>query len=454
MPGMRADASLNHRKIVLFTMYMRFREDSVNPRYPLISANYGSLDHCASAGPYKNLRYVDNFATNMPFFFRRTKVVATSSGDSKENFEREPKIEGIGIVPEEIQQIEPDNLSIMRDIVFRIREDEAYAKTMYSTCPRLQHLLSKNPDLRPIFEDPKFVRINFEKVYRDHGGVLPEDEDTTPPGFLKRTIDSVNEKIKSLKNHPFFKAFQVLAKVVKVVVLIQKIIGLFSPAKGFAYVKVLKSLVQNQLTRSKGSNSDVGKDVDVNPENLELRELLNAAADHMEDPEIQERMEEMLENPDSMEEAIEKDSYLRAMQSENELCAALMKHPDTMRILVDPGNLRALAETPDLIEKDFADPNGFIAPHDTLPENRAMISTQNNYNIPNSEMTEKTTAPSFEESPEAERNKPTIGSTTHNMAKSCRTLKAESKSWMQNTAGFIGSKGQASLGIDGGGFWT
>ena len=57
------------------------------------------------------------------------------------------------------------------------QEDPEFAKGIYKDCPRLQHLLDQYPDLRPIFEDPKLVRINFEQVYRDAGGILPEDEE-------------------------------------------------------------------------------------------------------------------------------------------------------------------------------------------------------------------------------------------------------------------------------------
>ena len=36
-----------------------------------------------------------------------------------------------------------------------------------------------------------------------------------------------------------------------------------------------------------------------------------------------------------------------------------MSDPETLKILVDPDNLRALGEAPGLIEADFLDPNGF-----------------------------------------------------------------------------------------------
>ena len=43
-----------------------------------------------------------------------------------------------------------------------------------------------------------------------------------------------------------------------------------------------------------------------------------------------------------------------------------MQDPETMRILVDPDNLRALGEAPQMIELDFADPNGFIPEDDFI----------------------------------------------------------------------------------------
>lgn len=248
------------------------------------------------------------------------------------------------------QDVMANNLDVMRDIVFRIREDEEFAKSIYANCPRLQQLLKEHPDLRPIFEDPKLVRINFEKVYRDQGGVLPEDEeDKEEPGVFKRAYDFIIAKIAIITGHPLFKVFKVL-------MIIKKIVGLLSPTKGFG---LIKGFFVGLFT-----DPDVPLDGDVddngNPANLELRMQLTAAAEHMEDPEVQERMDEMLENPDLMEETIENDPQLRALRDENQLCAALMENPDTMKILVDPDNLRALAEAPDLIEQDFADPGGFV----------------------------------------------------------------------------------------------
>jgi hypothetical protein len=88
--------------------------------------------------------------------------------------------------------------------------------------------------------------------------------------------------------------------------------------------------------------------------------------DSIKDPAVQEKMNTLLEsNPDNLDEAIENDPELRALRDANPLCAELMHDPETMRILVDPDNLRALAECPDLVEADFADPDW--APPDSAP---------------------------------------------------------------------------------------
>jgi len=98
-----------------------------------------------------------------------------------------------------LHEVMGDNLDLMLEIILQIREDEDYAKTVYQDCPRLQHLLDQNPDLRPIFEDPLLVRINFEQVYQKAGGVLPEDE----PSKFKKVI-------KCIVTHPLFKVFRFL----------------------------------------------------------------------------------------------------------------------------------------------------------------------------------------------------------------------------------------------------
>jgi hypothetical protein len=74
-------------------------------------------------------------------------------------------------------------------------------------------------------------------------------------------------------------------------------------------------------------------------------------------PEVQVRMHELLEsNPDNLPEVIEQDPELKALRDANPLCAELMNDPETMKILIEPDNLRALGECPDLIAADFSDP--------------------------------------------------------------------------------------------------
>lgn len=123
-------------------------------------------------------------------------------------------------VPDELneaaQEVMKDNLEMMRDIVMRLREDEEFASGMYKDCPRLQHLLDQYPDLRPVFEDPKLVSINFETVYREAGGVLPGDE-VKKKGCWQWFVNS-----------PFF-------KVIKFLLFIKKLMACIAGG-GFAMV--------------------------------------------------------------------------------------------------------------------------------------------------------------------------------------------------------------------------
>jgi hypothetical protein len=108
-----------------------------------------------------------------------------------------------------------------------------------------------------------------------------------------------------------------------------------------------------------------GGDYDDMDEN---KRALNLAADHMEDPEVQENMQRLLDDPDNLEDNIENDDELRALRDSNPLCEELMQDPETMKVLVDPDNLRALGECPDLIDADFMDPDGFV-PDDVEMQN-------------------------------------------------------------------------------------
>lgn len=60
-----------------------------------------------------------------------------------------------------------DSLEVMLEIIMMIREDEDFARSIYANCPRLQYLLDQHPDLRPLFEDPKLVGLNFEQVWHE-----------------------------------------------------------------------------------------------------------------------------------------------------------------------------------------------------------------------------------------------------------------------------------------------
>lgn len=259
------------------------------------------------------------------------------------------------IMNDEVQEVMKDNLDLMLEVVMKIREDEEFARDIYANCPRLQHLLDEHPDLKPVFEDPKLVRLNFEQVYRDNGGVLPEDK-PKKKSCLSKVV-----------NHPLFKVLRFFLLIKKLVNCVMG--GGFSMLKG-CFAGLCFEEAAEALTDGDGGGDAEGGDGDKNgehqssPENQANKEKLNAAADHMEDPEVQERMNEILENnPDDLAEAIENDPELKALRDSNPLCAELMAEPDTMRILVDPDNLRALGECPDLIEQDFSNPD-WAAPDD------------------------------------------------------------------------------------------
>ena len=409
----------------------------------------------------------------MGWFFRnKAKVVAADDdksaplgNDTKALDDETPERELYedDALNDKAQDVMASNLDVMRDIVFRIREDEEFAKSIYANCPRLQHLLKEHPDLRPIFEDPKLVRINFEKVYRDQGGVLPEDEeDKEEPGVFRRAYDFIIAKIAIITAHPLFKVFKIL-------MLIKKIVGLLSPTKGFGLIKgFFVGLFTDPDVVIDPNIDDIG-----NPANLEMRMQLNAAAEHMEDPEIQERMDEMLDNPDSMEETIENDPQLRALRVENQLCAALMDNPDTMRILVDPDNLRALAEAPDLIEQDFLDPSGFVpdqVPELDAPADQPMLDGRSAMlpeDVPEAEAPE-VEAPEVEaEDPEEDDDGNMLdqidenredGQSGHGMAARAPPRqqqrgpkegdKNEARSWIQAAAGVVGGQAMSALGVN------
>jgi hypothetical protein len=260
-----------------------------------------------------------------------------------------------------LEQVARDNLDLMYEVCMRIREDKEYAKSIYANCPRLQHLLDQHPDLRPVFEEPNLVRINFEDVYRKAGGDrLPEDR----PNRVKKILVCI-------VRHPLF-------RVLRIVIMVKKIATCITGG-GFAAVRswVTGCLCASSATAEalpttiggadptedptgwtqqyESSPEDVGMG-EGNPANLANKEALYRAADYMEQNE--EQMQKLLTcDPDQFADMVEQDPELRALRDSNPLCYELMSDQSTMTILADPDNLRALAECPDLIEADFSDPN-------------------------------------------------------------------------------------------------
>lgn len=154
-----------------------------------------------------------------------------------------------------------DHLDVMLAIIMKIREDPEYASHIYSDCPRLQHILDQHPDLRPVFEDPKFIRINFEQVYKKAGGLLPEDK----PNILMVVL-------RYIVNHPLF-------KVLKVLLFIKKIVScVFGGGIGF-----LSSMCFPHPDSAADATGDGNQTPDDgSPANQENRESLYHAADYME----------------------------------------------------------------------------------------------------------------------------------------------------------------------------
>ena len=158
-----------------------------------------------------------------------------------------------------LQDVMTENLDVMLAIVMKIREDPEFASNIYQDCPRLQHLLNQHPDLRPVFEDPKFVRLNFEAVYRKAGGVLPEDKPNTFRKILVRIV-----------THPLFRVLRFLFFIKRMVSCA------FGGGIGLITSLFFADAAANVAT------SNLEDAVNENPVNVENREALNHAAEYME----------------------------------------------------------------------------------------------------------------------------------------------------------------------------
>ena len=270
--------------------------------------------------------------------FRKEKTAATDHDDDQED-EGESATMATTRADSELnsqaQEVMKDNLDLMKEIVFRIREDPEFARNIYKDCPRLQHLLDQYPDLRPIFEDPNLIRINFEEVYRNAGGVLPEDEE-------KKQQQSCFERV---VNSPIF-------KILKILLFVKKIFSCLSGG-GLALITgcFMGCCFEDAL-----EHIDV-EDILEHDIYDPSKEALHQAAEYMENPHIQEHLQALMGDIDGLKDAIENDPTLKALRDSNPLCRELMNDPTNMKIITDPDNLRALGNCPELVNADFADPD-------------------------------------------------------------------------------------------------
>jgi hypothetical protein len=193
---------------------------------------------------------------------------------------------------------------MMKEIVDKIKKDEEFARNIYADCPRLQALLTKHPDIRPLFENPRFVIINFQKVYHD----------------------AIRDQVTA---HPLFWVFEILARIHRVVMW---------PIHIYRFTKACCCATT------------------LNDERL--FSIYNAA-NRLADPDVQAQLDEALaDDPTLLGLLIEANIDLRALRDSNPLCAEMMNDPETFRIISIPDNLRALGDAPELIELDFLDPDG------------------------------------------------------------------------------------------------
>jgi hypothetical protein len=169
-----------------------------------------------------------------------------------------------------LQEAMADQLDVMLAIILKIRANEDFAVSIYANCPRLQHLLDQHPDLRPVFEDPNLIRINFEQVYRKAGGVLPEDK----PNYFRLVL-------KYIVNHPLFKVFRFLLLIKKLYTCVMG--SGIAMAKG-VYATCFPDPTEVVDPKAAAALAEV-EDADAVPEestNEANRQALYSAADYME----------------------------------------------------------------------------------------------------------------------------------------------------------------------------
>jgi hypothetical protein len=195
-------------------------------------------------------------------------------------------------------------LKIMKACVDKVNVDEEFARNIYADCPRLQALLTKRPDIRPFFESPKFIIINFRKVYDD----------------------AIRDLVTS---HALFWVFQILARIHRVVMCP---IHIFKVIRACSYATTLND--------------------------ERLFPIYNVAS-RLEDSDVRAQLHEAIAgDPTLLKRFVEAHEGLRALRDSDPLYAEMISDPEAFRIISIPENLRALCDAPELIQLDFLDSDG------------------------------------------------------------------------------------------------
>ena len=249
-----------------------------------------------------------------------------------------------------------ENPDVMHDIMKRVREDPQYCVDLYKDCPGMQEALNKNPDLRRLFEDPELVRRSFESVYVENGGdpLPPPDPDPDPAekregrgdlesgdGDEDMSLESVmgddedQEDKEDKEPMTFVKAIKAVLKAQK---QLKKLKEMGNP---MSYVQKFKDMIPS----FGGMNPPEVPSIDLN--------ALEETASTFENPDVAEGMDQILDNPENLKDAIENNDGLRELRDGNPMAAGMMEDPETLKVITDPSNIRGVGDINEAMENDF-----------------------------------------------------------------------------------------------------
>eukprot|EP00559_Dactyliosolen_fragilissimus_P007752 CAMPEP_0184859762 /NCGR_PEP_ID=MMETSP0580-20130426/4760_1 /TAXON_ID=1118495 /ORGANISM="Dactyliosolen fragilissimus" /LENGTH=583 /DNA_ID=CAMNT_0027356591 /DNA_START=172 /DNA_END=1923 /DNA_ORIENTATION=- len=281
-------------------------------------------------------------------------------------------------------------------------------RNMMESNPQMRQLIDQNPDLRNVFDDPEFMSRSMEmmrdptamqNMMRNQDLAMSQIENL-PGGFsaLRRMYEDVHEPLmdamsnqtsstSSPRDNQNSTATSTTSGSGATGAAIPNPWGTSSSSSSRStpnahnnQIPIQSSMNINPWAHNTNNHnppqgstppSQYGNTPSIMPNSINLEQTISM----LENPIVNQMMNQMMENPQAMQAMMDSNPMLRQMRESNPVAANMMSDPQTMRAMMNPQNLRAMSQMQNAMQQ--LDPNGTGMPFGS-PLNPNTTSSGNN----------------------------------------------------------------------------